>query len=294
MGIGYQKLTPGICAHPMADKPKKKYNFTRRNFMKKVVVVLFLFLSIAGTSFGQRLEAGVFGGGSYYLGDINPGTHFQSIQPAVGVLARYNLNTRWAVRLMGNYGKVVADDAVSAYRTDRGLKFESNITEVGTVVECNFLDYFIGSELTYVTPYIFGGVSAFLFKPQADGVNLQELGTEGQNEGFDGRDKYGLTQLSFPFGIGVKYSVNRSLGLGLEWGLRKTTTDYLDDISSTYYLDGTAINPDNTAQVLSDPTLDHLPNQQRGNADTNDWYSFVGVTVTFKINLGDKNRCEYL
>jgi len=49
-----------------------------------------------------------------------------------------------------------------------------------------------------------------------------------------GRKKYGLTQLSIPFGGGVKMALSDDINLRLEVGLRKLFTDYLDDVSTTY------------------------------------------------------------
>ena len=37
-----------------------------------------------------------------------------------------------------------------------------------------------------------------------------------------------------PFGIGFKYHPNKSLTLSAEYGFRKSWTDYIDDVSTTY------------------------------------------------------------
>jgi hypothetical protein len=39
---------------------------------------------------------------------------------------------------------------------------------------------------------------------------------------------------SFPIGAGIKYSINENINLGFELLYRVTTTDYLDDVSTTY------------------------------------------------------------
>ena len=54
------------------------------------------------------------------------------------------------------------------------------------------------------------------------------MGTEGQ--GIDGfGEKYKLTQFAIPMGAGVKIAVTERLNIGLEAGVRKTFTDYIDD-----------------------------------------------------------------
>lgn len=255
-------------------------------------VLLLLFMIVSYRSSSQDIEVGLYGGASYYLGDLNPGMHFQNTQIAYGVLARYNIDTRWAVRLSGYRGKVRGTAAQSNFLPDRGLAFTSNITDISAVAEFNFLDYFIGSRRSYISPYIFAGFSVFFFKPTSGGVALQPLGTEGQNIGYEGRKPYSLVGFSVPFGLGVKISLARRLGLTVFWEMHKTFTDYLDDVSKTYYLSGPAINPDDPEQYLSDPAMDHQPGMQRGNSRNWDWYSFSGITLTYRFSLVGSRRCR--
>jgi hypothetical protein len=253
-----------------------------------IFVVMFLF---SGTVVAQTQEIGLFGGGAYYVGDLNPHYHFLMTQPAYGAVIKYNHGTRWSFRLGGYRGKVAGDDARSNTSDIRGLSFESNITEVSVAAEFNFFDYYVGSKKNIVTPYIFGGLGVFFFNPKMGGVSLRDIGTEGQNIGFDGRSKYSPFSFSLPFGLGVKYSLNRRFGLSAEWGLRKTLTDYLDDVSKTYYLEGDQINPDNPAEYLSDPTQLHDPYMERGNPRTQDWYSFFGISLTYRFNMFKGRGC---
>jgi hypothetical protein len=258
--------------------------------MKKLLITLAAVVSCLFSS-GQTMEVGLFGGISYYLGDLNPGKHFLQPEPAYGVLARYNLNSRWAFRAMGYRGHVMGDDAVSKTNENRNLKFRSRVTEFSLVAEFNFFEYFTGSKRDVVSPYIFGGAGVFLFDPEADGVALRDIGTEGQQSGFEGRSPYNRYSLAVPFGLGVKFSINSRLALTAEWGMRKTFTDYLDDVSKTYYLEGSQIDPANQAQVLSDPTFAHQPLMERGNPETRDWYNFSGVTLTYKFRIFSRKGC---
>jgi hypothetical protein len=257
--------------------------------MKKHLLAL-AFILIGTFSFAQTAEVGVFCGLSYYLGDINPGIHFLMSKPAYGAIARVNLDTRWTVKATGYRGKIAGDDHTGRTNTERSLKFESKITDISVTAEFNFFDYTTGSRKNILTPYIFGGIGMVLFNPMADGVKLKSIGTEGQNVGFDGRKPYSLVAFSIPFGIGFKYSLNRRFSVTGEWGLRKSFTDYLDDVSTTYYLDGPQIT-DDPAQLLSDPTRIHQPMEERGNPTTWDWYNFTGITFTYKFRLYNKNKC---
>ncbi|MEN8223833.1 MAG: DUF6089 family protein [Bacteroidota bacterium] len=259
--------------------------------MKKIVLILIIGLASFGLNAQKTMEVGLFGGGSYYIGDLNPAYHFLMSKPAYGLVARLNLDSRWTVKLSAYSGEVAGDDNISGVVNHRELFFNSEITDISAVLELNFFNYITGSTRHFLTPYIFGGIGMFMFKPEANGVSLRELGTEGQNIGFDGRTPYETTQLAIPFGLGFKYSLTKRLGFAFEWGLRKTFTDYIDDVSTTYYLFGKTIDPADAGEILSDPTMTHKAYQGRGNSKTNDWYAFFGVSITYKFRLGGNKRC---
>ncbi len=260
--------------------------------MKRISLIIMMVMAAFFVKAQKTMEVGLFGGGSYYIGDLNPGMHFLMTKPAYGLVARLNLDSRWAVKLSAYRGEVAGDDNISKRIEGRDLRFSSPVTDISAVVELNFLNYVTGSTMNYLTPYIFGGVGFFMFNPEADGVALRDLGTEGQNVGFDGRSRYQTSQLAFPFGIGFKYSLNKRLGFAFEWGIRKTFTDYIDDVSTTYYLNGESISTSNVAGMLSDPTRSHQPYEARGNASTKDWYAFFGMTFTYKFRLGNDRGCR--
>ncbi len=274
----------------------KMIKFNLKYKFHKGLVSLFL-LSLTsllpiGLS-GQTLELGGFVGTSYYLGELNPGLPFNQTQLAYGALARYNLNPRWAIKFNYYRGKVQGSDATGASVKDRELDFTSNINDFSLVAEFNFWEYFTGSKKSFFTPFLFGGASFFTFKPTSlSGVDLQPLGTEGQNIGFAGRSPYKQYSFAMTFGFGIKYSLSKRIGLAFECGMRKTLTDYIDDISTTYYLRGENINPGVPAEILSDPTMSHDEYMQRGNDQTNDWYNYTGVSITYKFDLRSKKRCN--
>jgi hypothetical protein len=257
---------------------------------KKLLTLVFVLFGLL--TFSQTAEIGILGGVSYYLGDLNPGIHYLGSRPAWGAVARVNLDNRWVIRGDFFRGRIKGDDSKGRTNVKRGLNFESRLTDISVSAEFNFFDYFTGSRKNMLAPYIFGGIGVVLFNPTSDGVNLRSIGTEGQNVGFEGRKPYGLVAFTIPFGIGFKYSVTRRLCFSGEWGMRKTFTDYLDDVSTTYYLDATQIDPvANPEQAMSDPTLLHQPMMERGNPETKDWYNFTGISLTYKFRLYNKNKC---
>jgi hypothetical protein len=91
-----------------------------------------------------------------------------------------------------------------------------------------------------------------------------------------------------------KFSLAQRVGMQVFWEMHKTFTDYLDDVSSTYYLNGRSIAPNDIAGIMSDPTRNHEPGMQRGNSKSQDWYSFFGVSLTYRFNLTGKKKCRDL
>lgn len=262
--------------------------------LKMVACLLLFLLAFAKAPVAQEFEVGLAGGGMYYLGDLNPGGHFKNLHPAYGGLIRYNINDRWTVRAMAMLGTVSGSTGNSDYLPGRNLSFESPVTDISALVEFNFFDYFTGSFRHWGTPFIYGGAGVTFFNPMAGGQELQPLGTEGQNIGYEGRKPYSLTRFNFPFGLGGKFSLGKRLCVTAFWEMHKLFSDYLDDVSTTYYLDGPSINPDDPAQILSDPTMSYEPGMKRGNATTSDWYSVTGITITYKFALGNTKRCRDL
>ena len=173
----------------------------------------------------------------------------------------------------------------NADQIQRNLNFKSRIIEFNAIAEFNFLEYRISNDKYKFTTYLFLGIDVFNFKPRAQmgnfWIDLQPLNTEGQTK------RYKLTQVSIPFGIGAKMNVSKKVGIGLEWGPRKTFTDYLDDVSGTYPDWETAVVNSVNSVKLSDRSKNggNNINKQRGNPRTKDWYFFFGITLNIKLSF---------
>ncbi len=270
--------------------------------MKKISALVIILLSFF-TINAQRNEIGIMAGASYYLGDMNPSKQFFLPKPAGGIIYRYIINQRFALKFDGIIGSVKGSDSKSKFNEKRNLSFKSPLTEISSQLELNFLPFVTGDNKQYFTPYIFAGLSVFSFNPKAEyngtTYDLQPLGTEGQGTSmYPDRKPYSLTKVAIPFGIGLKYSIGKAFCFGAEWGLRKSTTDYLDDVSTTY-ADPLVLAAENgaNAAALADQTIiapgesvNHT-DLQRGNSSTKDWYSFAGLFITVKFKTGGKGSC---
>jgi len=266
--------------------------------IKLLFILAFVFsFSTKAQQFRPNTEIGILLGTSYYLGDLNT-THFNQPLPAAGLIIRKNIDKRFAYKAELMYLNIKSDERNSedTIAKNRGLHFKSPIYELSGQVEFNFLPFQSGNPLYTWTPYVYSGISIFHFNPQAENengswVDLQELGTEGQaTTSFPDKEKYSLIQYAIAMGGGFKIAVNPSFNIILEYGVRKTFTDYLDDVSTTY--PGTLKDMTPEATYMSDPTGSHEVGGQRGNPDKKDWYSFAGITLSFKLN-NNTQGCDY-
>jgi len=281
--------------------PFENNRFEKVRFIAILLVCFIFFTSSTTAQVVSSTEIGIMGGGSYYLGDINK-KHFDYMMPSGGIVVRKNIDRRIVVKGELLLGYIRADDSRNEKDTanfNRNLHFRSPIYELSGQVEFNFLPYETGNSLYPFTPFVFAGISLFRFNPQAEASNgewvaLQPLGTEGQGTtAFPDRKKYALTQFSIPMGGGFKIAVNKTFNIILEYGIRKTFTDYLDDISTTY--PGVNLKEmGDKGKEMSDKSLNgpQAKDFQRGNSKDNDWYTFAGITLSFKI-LSEKERCNY-
>jgi hypothetical protein len=263
--------------------------------MKRFSILFILLFGCVSISNAQFSEFGIMGGASFYMGDLNPETPFKQVMPAGGAFYRYNFNERFSVRGAFTAGYLMGDDSKSKVQSqlDRNLRFESWLLEFSVTGEFNFFKYAPGDMQHFITPFLFGGIAIFNFNPRAEAMDgnmyeLQPLGTEGQETTtYPDRKAYSLTTASIPFGLGVKLNISKTFSVGLEWGMRYTFTDYLDDVSGTY-ADPRVVGAEGgpIAEELANRSnlpLETLEGRQRGNAKTNDWYSFA--LITFSMNL---------
>ncbi len=197
------------------------------------------------TSHAQHLEIGGGAGVGLYKGDVLPNIDPRYSRPAGQLFVRHTPGKAVSFK----YGLLIGGIAGSdEKRTNDPLAqarkhtFGSRLQELSAAMEYNFLDYRSDSKRMPLSPYLFGGIAVFHFDPQ-------------ENK----KPTYALSGINIPFGIGLKYVLYKNWNLNLEFGARKTFTDFLDDLSGT-----------DIKQPL-----------QNGNPKDKDMYLYTGISISY-------------
>lgn len=283
---------------------KDKYSIIpnlRKKLLKRLLISSWYFGYCLCSLNAQTLELGILAGGGNYQGDL-ASTEFNVLIKqtnfAIGGFLRYSINESFAFKLQVIKTELEADDANSSFDVlkQRNLRFFSPLLNASLRVEwAPFVA--ISQYQQSIIPYVALGGSFFTFNPQATYLGqiyeLRPLNTEGQGlPSFPNRKPYSLYSGSLLGGIGVKFSINEDLTLGIDVSANYTFTDYLDDVSNTYadynelaFTYGT-ISADIAYQVDDFFDLNQtapLPGTRRGNPNLNDLFFIAGITLSYNL-----------
>lgn len=170
---------------------------------------LFLIITVYPVTAQTNSDFGVFGGVSYYMGDINPSRPFYAPLPAAGIIYRYNLHPRQSIRGSLIYGGIRGNDLDfnNDYQQLRGESFTGSVFEWAAQFEFNFLPYTTGGRWGDFTPYFAAGAGiAFVNSTTLTYVPV------------------------IPFSAGIKVNIYKNMGLEFEYGFRKTFYDNFDGL----------------------------------------------------------------
>ena len=118
-------------------------------------------------------------------------------------------------------------------------------------------------------------------------------------EGWQNKQFLGRGEFTLPFGVGVRMVLTDRVDVGVEFGYRKTFTDYMDDVSRSY-IDQNALllarGPKAVEMAFRTPELPTHSNdpypvdlEKRGSPQYKDNYYFLGVTLTYRLTGGDRS-----
>ncbi|MCH1432775.1 MAG: DUF6089 family protein [Flavobacteriaceae bacterium] len=214
---------------------------------------ILLFLCVITTSaYSQFHELGLFLGGSNYIGDIGTDRYIDPNSPALGLVYKWNVTDRYSLRGGFTFTKLTETEYNNndLNRFRRSYKVDNNIQEATVGIEFNFKEFNLHDADFNFTPYLFYGLSYFRYDQYYILPNGQ-FNPPGKDE-----------KIAIPFILGLKLNPNPLFILGFEVGARYAFTDNLD-----------GSNPEN--QFANE--LDY----KFGNIANNDWYIFMGFTISF-------------
>jgi hypothetical protein len=214
--------------------------------MRRSLPFILLVIAFQATAqLSQRSEAGLGFGTFNYTGDLVRFYNFRFSSPAGTVFYRNNINTEISFRAALTFGRLRASDAVKpidAFAAQRNASFNIFIVEGSAGFEYHFLDWRDTKRRLRFTPYLYSGICMF----GISGVPSKAAA-------------YSNVQIGIPLSAGIKYVLNPKWYAAMEFGVRFTGFDYLDNVS-----DG------NTA----------YKDYRYGNRFDNDVYYFLGLSVT--------------
>lgn len=270
-------------------------------------LTILLYLVIVTSAFAQQrssfsylkktkheLRLGV--GITQFLGDLGglnkTGTDYSPVdlelnltKPAFSVAYCYQWHPRFLTSVNFNYAQVAGNDALTKdiYRNNRNLNFKSNIFELDARAEV----VLFGSTQTkrYNIKKTgqrkkkqhqllgFVGIGAFYFNPKGrppvtgNWEELHSLHTEGQGLP-NGPKQYKRVALCLPMGLYYRLVINNKWSIGAELCYYKTFTDYIDDVSTSYYSpQALKQNYGDLSAQMADPSLGNIAGATAPNAD---------------------------
>ncbi len=257
-------------------------------------------------------------GAANFLGDLGGANQIgtNGIKDLEYVLTRPSLGFGMRIKvqqfisLKGNLvcGIVRGDDKLTLeeFRHKRNLNFRSPLVELSGQLEFNFIKeqkghiYKIkgvrGMQHKDRQIYLFVGGGGLYFNPQGKYIDgfwypLHQYHTEGVN--------YLRVTGILSAGGGFRFAINRYWGIGFEFGMRKTFSDYIDD-TSTNYADPSIFNGDPKAIYFANPTDQSVPGycypcvgEQRGDHTDKDAYMFGMFTVGYKVMYRKRSRSKF-
>ena len=235
---------------------------------------------------------------STYYGDLKDDTDILDVKPSLSLGLMTAVTNRISVRGEFSWITLSGSDADSKDegKITRNLSFASSNYELSVSGIVNLIPHYGGRFYQRANYNVYGflGVGGLYFNPKAtlDGKKyaLQPL----QTEGFD----YSRFTLVIPYGLGGKIKLTPFINLALEIGWRKTFTDYIDDISTTFVDNASFTDP--IARQLADrrpeiglPVLN--AGRKRGEPSNKDSYMLISLRVEYYLpyQFGSQGRKIY-
>ena len=280
--------------------------------LTKRFIVIFLILNCSIMVSAQFRNASAWSYSAYLgfsnlIGDIsgknvNSLPYYEELNPAlsrpifgIGIQRHFD---RIGVGAYISGSQFVVDDSYSIYssRINRNITVHTDMLEAKVSLE---LTPFAKTRIPLLKHwYINGGFGAIVFQPKAryknEWVNLQPLGTEGQNY-LNNRKPYSRVAMIIPVNVGYMLKLRNGNRMKFDFGFRKTFTDYLDDVSTTYANpQAIAASSGELAAYFADPSFTGKPEgSARGSSSSKDLYMTAGIQLEFSFSRKSANCNQF-
>jgi hypothetical protein len=244
------------------------------------LLLLLLFSVASFTVKAQTWEIGGGAGGAGYMGDLNINNPVKISGFSVGAFVKRNFSGYLSAKLNYTFGTISAADSNSNSQQfrNRNLSFTTTLSEISLIGEFNFLHYIPEAGKNRFTPFVYLGVSAVNYFPSTvyQGKTYLLRGQSTERE----KKPYSTTAIAIPYGAGVKYNIMGKLTLAADIGYRNPNTDYLDDVSGVYPVNG---NGNRFTDRSGEKTGVYIgkPGTQRGDYNPRDTYFFTQITISY-------------
>ena len=220
--------------------------------MQKLIFT-FLLLLISLFGYSQTYEVGLSLGGTNFVGDIGSTKYFSPTNAGFGMVAKWNRSNRHSFRFSALYLPISAFDEKSdeARKIFRDFEFTNSVKELSLGLEFTWWEWDLHKGGRQTTPYMYTGITVINYGALA-------LATDGTFKAYD--DNWSM---AIPMVFGVKTNLLQRIILSAEFGARYSFTDNID-----------GSNPED----LSLPVDKDL---NFGNLNTNDWYFYTAITLTY-------------
>lgn len=237
--------------------------------MKSLYFLIFLFLGF-NLSISQTYEIGPIMGSAVFIGDVGHtkvlavDDYLNRDKFSYGILFRWNRSPRHSFRFsFMKYNTFARDiDSDISERQARNLEFSTDINEISLGLEYTFWEWDLHSAMRpQLVPYLSTGLAYFFTDHYARaGDQLIKAGD--------------LNNYTIPLTVGLKTTIGRRFVLSGEFTARYTFTDNIDG-SAPSELD----NP--------------VAFQEFGNPNSNDWYIFAGISLTYTFGRKPCFNCDF-
>ena len=235
-----------------------------------IVLSSFFILGLHTVSAQTTYDLGLYLGGVNYYGEIGKKAFVAPNRAFFGVIGKMNFTESLSARASVTYLTLAdndrdANDGFRGNGRNQNLYYSFEHTNIEGVVALEFVPFsFFKNKPNPIDFYIYGGVGAIYgdeaYYPLSNGFEDVESVVYGTR-----------TRLTLPMGAGLKTFVGRNFMLGIELAPRYSLSDNLDG---------------------SFPDDERVEANRLPNFENNDWYTFIGLTLTYRFDKGSDAYCD--